>query len=152
MTKSNPENLNKYLIKLKKSWVELDNLINLSNNWADIVGKDLEKECKPLKIEKNILTISANHPEWRQALIYNKHKLKESINKLGFNLKNIKIVQNYQDDHTKNRLSDNNYTWENHPSRVKNNKFLQCSICKRPTPIGEIKRWGKCTFCWRETL
>ena len=131
---------------------DFDKLLDLSNNWAKVVGKELAKECKPLKIENNTLTIAANHPQWRQALIYNKHKLKESILGLGINLKDIRIVQNYQDESNKDRVSNNKIIWDNHPSRIKNQKILNCQICERPTPYREIERWGKCTFCWRATI
>tara|TARA_B100000212_G_scaffold267007_1_gene206447 strand:- start:173 stop:631 length:459 start_codon:yes stop_codon:yes gene_type:complete len=148
----NPEALNKCLIKFRESWSDFDKLFNLSNNWAKVVGEELSKECQPLKIENNILTISANHPQWRQALIYNKHKLKESILRLGINLKNIRIVQNYQDKSNKNKVSNTKLVWDNHPSRIKDQKIKSCKVCERPTPLREIERWGKCTFCWRETI
>ncbi len=152
MVKRNPEILNNCLIKFRKSWSDFDKLYKLSNDWAKVVGKELAKECQPLKIENNILTIVANHPQWRQALIYNKHKLKESILKSGINLKNIRIVQNYQDESFKDKVSNNKLTWENHPSRIKNQQMQNCKVCERPTPKREIDRWGKCTFCWRETI
>ncbi len=152
MNKNNPEILQNCLLKFKKSWSDFDNLTKLLTNWNKIVGKDLSNECKPLKIEKNTLTIVANHPQWRQALIYNKHKLKESIKKFGINLKNIRIIQNYQDGINPNKFSDTKISWENHPSRIKNQMIINCSICNRPTPSGEINRWGKCTFCWRKTI
>tara|TARA_B100000212_G_C27188156_1_gene453399 strand:- start:236 stop:655 length:420 start_codon:yes stop_codon:yes gene_type:complete len=139
-------------MKFKKSWSDFDNLIDLSNNWQNIVGQNMSKECKPLKIENNVLTIVANHPQWRHALIYNKHKIKDSILKIGINLKNIRIVQSYQDESYKNRVSDTDLAWNNHPSRIGNQKILNCNICSRPTPLREIERWGKCTFCWRKTI
>ena len=152
MVQRKPEALNSCLIEFRKSWSDFDKLSSLSNDWGKVVGKELAKECKPLKIENNILTIVANHPQWRQALIYNKHKLKESILKLGINLKNIRIVQNYQDGSNKDRVSNNKLIWDNHPSRIKNQQMQSCNVCKRPTPEREIERWGKCTFCWRETI
>ena len=84
MDKRKPETLKNCLKQFKNSWSELDILLSLSTQWINIVGADLAKECKPLKIENNVLTIVANNPQWRQALLYNKHKLKESIIKLGF--------------------------------------------------------------------
>ena len=152
MVQRKPEALNNCLIKFRKSWSDFDKLLKLSNDWAKVVGKELANECQPLKIENNTLTIVANHPQWRQALIYNKHKLKESILKKGINLKNIRIIQNYQDKSNKLKLSNNQFIWENHPSRIKNQQILNCKICERPTPRREIERWGKCTFCWRETI
>ena len=150
MVKRNPESLQNCLLEFKKSWSDFDNLLNLKNNWEKIVGKEMSKECKPLKIEKNILTIVANHPQWRQALIYNKHNLKESIIKTGVNLKNIRITQNHQDISLENKCDDNKHVWANHPSRVEDKELINCHICNRPTPKGEIERWGQCTFCWRK--
>tara|TARA_Y100000589_G_C27128799_1_gene619688 strand:+ start:126 stop:584 length:459 start_codon:yes stop_codon:yes gene_type:complete len=152
LVKNKPEALSNCLIKFKKSWSDFDDLINLSDNWSNVVGPDLSKECKPLKIEKDILTIVANHPQWRQALIFNKHNLKESILNLGIKLKNIRIIQNYEEESNKKRIYNNAYIWENHPSRIKNQNVLNCNICDRPTPSREIERWGKCTFCWRKTI
>ena len=152
MAQRKPEKLNNCLDKFKKSWSDFDNLMHLSENWTAVVGSELSNECKPLRIEKNILTIEANHPQWRHALLYNKHKLKESILKIGIKLKNIRIVQNYSSDSYKEKFSNNKIIWENHPSRIKNQKILFCSVCSRPTPSKEIERWGKCTFCWRTTI
>ena len=152
MIQRNPESLNKCLIKFRESWSDFDKMLNLSNDWTKVVGKELAKECQPLKIENNILTIVANHPQWRQALIYNKHKIKESILRLGINLNNIRIVQNYQFKLNKNKVSNTKLIWDNHPSRIKDQQIQNCKICERPTPLREIERWGKCTFCWRETI
>ena len=116
MVQRNPESLNKCLIQFRESWSDFDKLLKLSNDWAKVVGKELANECQPLKIENNILTIVANHPQWRQALIYNKHKLKESIFKIGIKIKNIRIIQNYQDELNKAKVSDNKLVWDNHPS------------------------------------
>ena len=151
MDKRKPEALKNCLRQFKKSWSDLDIIISLSSQWENIVGIDLAKECKPLKIENNILTIVANNPQWRQALLYNKHKLKESILQLGINLKNIRIIQNYQDNKYENNFIDTKQIWDNHPSRVKNKEIILCKNCNRPAPKGEIDRWGSCTFCWRKT-
>ena len=124
MKKNHPESLQNCLTSFKKSWSDLDKILNLSENWQEIVGKDLANECRPLKIEKDILTIAANHPEWRQALIYNKHKLKESINQSGLQLKNIRIIQNYQGNTLKSNSSNAKAVWDEHPSRVKNKEIL----------------------------
>ena len=80
----------------KKSWKDLDKLSKLNENWEKLIGLELSKACKPLKIEQKTLIIAVNHPQWRQALIYNKHRLKESISGFGINLNEIKIIQNYE--------------------------------------------------------
>ncbi len=149
MDKRKPETLKNCLRKFKKSWSDLDIILTLSSQWENIVGSDLAKECRPLKIENNILTVVANNPQWRQALLYNKHRLKESIIRLGINVKNIRIIQNYQENKYVNNFIDTKEIWDNHPSRLKNKEIIICKNCNRTAPKGEIDRWGSCTFCWR---
>ena len=51
----------------------------------------------------------------------------------------------------KNIKSNNaNIVWAKHPSRIHQNNMCICTLCNSPTPEGEIKRWGKCSFCWRK--
>ena len=134
----------------KKSWGDLDKLSKLNESWEKLIGLELSKACKPLKIEKKNLFIAVNHPQWRQALIYNKHRLKESIRRFGINLNEIKIIQNYEVKTIDKKEIDPKKVWENHPSRIKHNNMVICKICNSPAPKGEISRWGKCTFCWRK--
>ena len=42
--------------------------------------------------------------------------------------------------------------WERHPSRSDIHGTNICKSCSSPTPIGELKRWGKCSFCRRKEL
>ena len=142
--------MRKCLEDFKKSWEDLDKLSKLNEHWEKLIGLELSKACKPLKIEQKTLIIAVNHPQWRQALIYNKHRLKESISKFGINLKEIKIIQNYEVKTLDKKEINAKTVWENHPSRIMNNNMIICKICKSPTPKGEISRWGKCTFCWRK--
>ncbi len=137
---------------LKKSWEDLDKLSKLIDNWEKLIGLELSKACKPLKIEQKTLTITVNHPQWRQALIYNKHRLKETISKFGINFNEIKIIQNYEVKTLDKKKTNVKTVWENHPSRIKNNNMIICKICNSPAPKGEISRWGKCTFCWRKNV
>ena len=153
LNKRYPQSLQNCLNDFKKSWEELDKLSKLNENWDNIIGLELAKECKPLKIEQKILTVAVNHPQWRQALIYNKHRLKENIkSKLGISFKEIRIIQHYKEKKEERILEDAKLVWENHPSRVKNNNMVICKFCNCPSPKGEISRWGKCTFCWRKNF
>ena len=95
VNRRNPHLLKNCLDNFKKSCGDLDKLSKINENWRNLIGLELFQECKPLNIEKKILTIAVNHPQWRQALIYNKHKLKERIEKTGITLNEIKIIQNY---------------------------------------------------------
>ena len=135
----------------KKSWEDLDKLSKLNENWEKLIGLELSRACKPLKIEQKTLVIKVNHPQWRQALIYNKHRLKECIRRFGINLNEIKIIQNYEVKTLDKKDINTKTVWDNHPSRIKNsNNMVVCKICNSPAPKGEIARWGKCTFCWRK--
>ena len=152
LKKRNPQSLRNCLDDFKKSWDELEKLLIISKNWRKLIGLELLEECKPLKFEKKILTIAVNHPQWRQALIYNKHRLKERIEKIGIDLNEIKIIQNYEIKTPNIKDTNAKFIWDQHPSRVGKNNMSICKLCKCPTPKGEISRWGKCTFCWRQNV
>jgi len=149
-SRRNPHPLRSCLDNFKRSWEDLDKLSKINENWKDLIGKELFQECKPLNIEKKILTIAVNHPQWRQALIYNKHKLKERILKTGISLNEIKIIQNYELKNKNIEATNTKIIWDKHPSRIHQNNMSICTVCNSPTPDGEIKRWGKCSFCWRK--
>ena len=146
----NPHPLRNCLDNFKKSCGELDKLSKISENWKELIGPELFNECKPLNIEKKILIITVNHPQWRQALIYSKHKLKERIEKIGVNLNEIKIIQNYELKNKNIQATNAKTVWAKHPCRTQKYNMTICSLCNSPTPNGEIKRWGKCSFCWRK--
>ena len=150
MIKRNPHRLKNCLDDFKKSLGDLDTLSRINENWKELIGSELFRECQPLNIEKKILTIAVNHPQWRQALIYNKHKLKEGIEKIGINLNEIKIIQNYELKNKNTRATNAKIVWAKHPSRIHQSNMKICSLCNSPTPYGEIQRWGKCSFCWRK--
>ena len=150
LSKRSPSSIRNCLNDFKKSWEDLDKLSKLNENWEKLIGLQLSKSCKPLKIEQKTLFIAVNHPQWRQELIYYKHRLKERISKFGINLNEIKIIQNYEDKNSNKNDLNAKIVWENHPSRIKNNNMVICKICNSPAPMGELSRWGKCTFCWRK--
>ena len=150
LNKKYPSSIRNCLDDFKKSWEDLDKLTNLNENWEKLIGVELSKACKPLKIEKKTLIIAVNHPQWRQALIYNKHRLSDSINGFGININDIKIIQNYEVKTLDKKKINAKTEWENHPSRIKNSNMVICKLCNSPAPKGEISRWGKCTFCWRK--
>ena len=148
--KRNPHQLKNCLDNFKKSWEDLDKISKINENWKELIGLELFEECKLLKLEKKILTISVNHPQWRQALIYNKHKLKERIEEIGINLNEIKIIQNYEFKNKNIQATNAKIVWAKHPSRNNQNNMSICKLCESPAPEGEIQRWGKCSFCWRK--
>ena len=65
-----PLSLRNCLDDFRKSWKDLDKLSKINENWKNLIGLELFQECKPLNIEKKILTIAVNHPQWRHCLLY----------------------------------------------------------------------------------
>ena len=103
-----------------------------------------------LTIQNKVLTIGAGHPQWRQALIYNRLKLIESLKSKGYKIKDIRIRQFYPVD--LDQKENEKEIWKNHPSRTDINGIIDCPSCQVPSPKGEIKLWGKCSFCRRKEL
>tara|TARA_Y100001968_G_scaffold169246_1_gene154967 strand:- start:135 stop:617 length:483 start_codon:yes stop_codon:yes gene_type:complete len=136
------------LEEIKSSWK--GNVGGLIQDWEEIVGEQLALNCTPLNIQNKILTIGASHPQWRQALQYNRLELIESLKSFGYQIKEIRIRQHYPVDlNTKESEKD---VWERHPSRTDKYGVINCPFCKVPSPMGEIKLWGKCSFCRRKEL
>ena len=138
----------KCLEEIKSSWK--GNVGGLIQDWGEIAGEQLALNCTPLTIQNKTLTIGASHPQWRQALIYNRLELIESLNSYGYQIKEIRIRQHYPIDLVPRKTEIE--IWENHPSRTDKNGITNCPFCKVPSPKGEIKLWGKCSFCRRKEL
>ncbi len=133
---------------IKSSWK--GDVGGLIQDWGKIAGEKLALNCTPLNIKNKILTIGASHPQWRQALQYNRMKLIESLQSYGYQIREIRISQHYPINLvTKESEKD---IWEKHPSRTDKNGISNCPFCKVPSPKGEIKLWGKCSFCRRKEL
>ena len=142
------QSLSQCLEKVKASWK--GNVGGLIQDWAEIAGEQLAANCTPLGIQNKILTIGSSQPQWRQALIYNRLELIESLKSYGYEIKEIRIRQHYP-VHLAQKESEKDI-WENHPSRTNKSGTMNCPFCKVPSPKGEIKLWGKCSFCRRKEL
>ena len=138
----------KCLEAIKSSW-ERD-VGRLIQDWGEIAGDQLASNCTPLNIHNKILTIGASHPQWRQALQYNRLELIESLKSYGYQIKEIRIKQHYPINLVTKETEKE--VWEKHPSRTDKNGIINCPFCKVPSPKGEITLWGKCSFCRRKEL
>ncbi len=136
------------LEEIKSSWK--GNIGGLIQDWVEIAGEQIALNCTPLNLQNKVLTIGASHPQWRQALMYNRLELIESLKSFGYQIKEIRIRQHYPIDLVARKTE--NEIWENHPSRTDKNGITNCPNCKVPSPNGEIKLWGKCSFCRRKEL
>ncbi len=94
--------------------------------------------------------MGANHPQWIQALIFNKPQLLKALKEKGHDIKDIKIRNYFQKKNPKAHAEKE--VWANHPSRIDIHGTSQCSVCNLPAPSGEISLWGKCGLCRRKDL
>ena len=138
----------KCLEDIKSSWK--GNVGGLIQHWAEVAGEQLASNCTPLNIHNKILTIGSSHPQWRQALLYNRLELIQALKKYGYEIKEIRIRQYYPNNLVVKESEKE--IWKNHPSRTDRTGITNCPFCQVPSPKGEIKLWGKCSFCRRKEL
>ena len=142
--------LSNCLNKIQLDWKRRDSLAGLWQDWPSIAGKQLAKNCRPLSFQHGTLVIGASHPQWRQALLYNRTQLLSSLKAAGHKVKNIRIQQ-YYPPKTKELPSEKSI-WAKHPSRIDIHGSENCPLCDNPASAGEIFRWGKCGFCERKNI
>ena len=119
-------------------------------DWAKIAGSNLATNCFPINLRQKVLTIGANHPQWRQALFYNRLQLISSLKSAGHKVTDIRIKQYYPPKRTD--IPSEKDLWNNHPSRIDIHGTETCISCSNPAPKGELELWGKCSFCRRKEL
>jgi hypothetical protein len=96
--------------------------------------------------------VGASHPQWLQALRFNKHILLGALRGAGFSVKDL-VLQQHQPTALPPFGSDEEaQVWAQHPSRVDVFGMASCAHCQRPAPNGELQRWGHCSFCQRERM
>ncbi len=142
--------IEKCLEEIKKSLNKKGSLAAIWDEWPKLAGPQLAKNCRPLNLYRGILIIGASHPQWRQALQYNRPQLLASLKSAGHQIKEIRIKQDHSNQ--KQNLESQKSLWENHPSRVDIHGLGKCVACGNPSSTGEIKLWGKCSFCRRQEL
>ena len=144
---SKPSSLSSCLTSLHEKWEVNREFAQLLRDWEKIVGKKLAPHCKALSLKNKILIIGASHPQWRQALQYNKNQLLATLNKSRLIVRNIFIRQYYP---IKSEIKfDEKVIWSQHPSRVDIHGLGICKNCSRPAPQGELDLWSCCGFCYR---
>ena len=147
---SSTSNISSCLENLERNIKSKNNLAKMVEDWPKLVGEQLAENCCPLKLTKFTLFIGAEQPQWRQALLYNQLKLLSSIKAAGYKVKELKIQQYYPSKISK--IDNEKNIWDNHPSRIDVHGMEKCSECGSPSPTGELARWGKCSFCKRESF
>ena len=125
-------------------------IASLWQDWAKIVGKQLSINCKPISLNRGILTIGASHPHWIQALLFNRNQLLAALTAKGHQIKEIRIQKHYFEQ--RQNIETEQSIWDKHPSRADIHGMSKCKICNSPAPKGELALWGKCGLCRRQDL
>ena len=137
------------LAQLQGEWRAAGNLAALWQAWPKIAGPQLAPHCRPLSLRSGRLAVGASHPQWLQALRYNRHQLLGALRGAGFSVRDLTIQLYYPEaSQTPGALSEA-AIWAVHPSRVDVHGLGTCPSCGRPAPNGEMLRWGHCSFCQR---
>ena len=140
------------LNQLQEHWRREENLAALWQAWPGIAGPQLAPHCRPLRLQGGRLVVGASHPQWLQALRFNKHMLLGALRGAGFSVKDL-VLQQHQPTPLPPFGSDEEaQIWARHPSRVDVFGMASCPHCQRPAPNGELLRWGHCSFCQRERM
>ena len=145
-----PEQLKKCLGSLQRDWRRDDHLAALWQDWPSIAGERLAPHCRPLALQRGILTVGASHPQWRQALLYNRPQLLSALTRAGHAIRDLRIQQHHA--MASPQIEDETTIWARHPSRIDIHGMGTCPSCQRPAPNGEIKLWEQCGFCHRQNL
>ena len=150
MTNSSTKSISVCLKDLKLKWSKNNHLGSIVKDWEKIAGKQLSFNSNPLSLRKGLLVVGASHPQWRQALIYNRMQLLAALNASGHPIKEIRIQQHHPSKVIP--VKNEKIYWEKHPSRIDIHGLSTCKECMCPAPKGEIKLWKKCSFCRRKEL
>ena len=86
-----PSSLSNCLSQLKTEWKQNKNVAALWQDWSKIAGDKLSPHCKPLTFQGGVLTVGAQHPQWRQALIFNRNQLIAALRAEGHMIKDLRI-------------------------------------------------------------
>ncbi len=138
------------LSSVRLDWKKKGVVAGLWHDWPKIAGEQLAAHCQPINFNNGVLVIGASHPQWLQALQYNRIQLLASLKAAGHKIKDIRIKQH----HTINKkvLESESVIWEKHPSRIDIHGLANCPKCNAPSPAGEIDLWNKCGLCRRQDL
>ena len=140
------------LAVLQSQWKRSGHLAALWQAWPRIAGVSLAPHCQPLSLQAGVLCVGANHPQWLQALRYNRHQLLGALRGAGFPVRDLRFQQHHPASAPTPGTEAEALIWAVHPSRIDVHGIADCPRCGSPTPAGELGRWGQCSFCQRQVL
>lgn len=144
------EALSGCLKTLQRDWRAEGSIAAIWQDWPQLAGRQLAPHCQPLTFHGGLLTVGASHPQWRQALQYNRPQLIAALRAAGHAIRDLRIQQYHPS--TRTELESEASIWERHPSRIDVHGIAHCPSCQSPAPAGEMALWGHCGFCRRQQL
>ena len=144
--------LGSVLSELERHWRGEGHLAALWQAWPRIAGPQLAQHCRPLRLQGRRLTVGASHPQWLQALRFNRHQLLGALRAAGFAVQDIQIQQHHAEALPAPGSDQEAQAWAQHPSRVDVFGMASCPCCSRPAPAGELQRWSHCSLCERQRM
>ncbi len=137
------------LERLRQDWTRQGNLAALWQAWPGIAGPQLAPHCRPLALQGGVLLVGAAHPQWLQALRYNRHQLLGALRGAGFTVRDLRFQQHHPATPAAPGAAEAEAVWAAHPCRADVHGLATCPRCGRPAPAGEMARWGHCSLCQR---
>ena len=139
------------LTDLQRGWVDQRPLARLSSIWPQLVGPSLASHSRPLTLQGRMLTVAVDGVEWIAALNYSRHQLLGRLRATGFVITTLRLQRRARQPMVSLDQEQVRQSWREHPSRVQQG-MEPCGICAAPAPSGELRRWGRCAFCHRQSL
>ena len=71
------------LAKLQKQYPAFGNRVSEAQSfsqWEEIVGPNIARHAKAIRVENGILRIEVDHPIWKSELHHRKHQILEKLN------------------------------------------------------------------------
>ena len=146
------QGLGSCLDAVQSQWRQDAGLAALWQAWPRIAGPQLAPHCQPLRLQAGRLVVGASQPQWLQALRFNKHQLLGALRGAGFSVKDLVLQQHQPTPLPRPGTVQEQEAWGRHPSRIDVFGMAECQRCQRPSPAGELQRWGHCSFCQRERM
>lgn len=121
------------------SWEQYQQYRELLNCWQQIVSKEINKQTRPLYIDRNVLGVATSSSVWAQELTLQRYTLLKKLNsQLTFSLKDIRFSPSQWQTSDRNLLAQSNQDSHSmHPSRININAAQISDNSELRTPNSE---------------
>lgn len=106
-------------------WEKRRQFRQLCTCWAEVVGKVVAAQTRPLYLQRNILYVATSSSVWAQNLVFERHRILTKLNdRLSYQLTDIRFSTaqwNAQKSSDANN-SESYILWQNHPSQIRSQR------------------------------